>query len=85
MCIRDRVEALAADITAQGEHTLKIIGAMPSWMPKALESYRVGTPIPDARVMLDQVRQQFIEGTAKDAEYALPIYVDGDSPWRKTS
>ena len=81
----DWVEALAADITAQGEHTLKIIGAMPSWMPKALESYRVGTPIPDARVMLDQVRQQFIEGTAQDAEYALPIYVDGDSPWRKTS
>ena len=61
----DWVEALAADITAQGEHTLKIIGAMPSWMPKALESYRVGTPIPDARVMLDQVRQQFIKGTAR--------------------
>ena len=81
----DWVDALAADITAQGEHTLKIIGAMPSWMPKPLESYCVGTPIPDARVMLGQVRQQYIDGIAQDAEYALPVYVDGDSPWRKTS
>ena len=79
------VDVLASDITAQGEHTLKIIGAMPSWMPKPLESYGVGTPIPDARVMLGQVRQQFVDGTAQDAEYALPVYVDGDSPWRKTS
>jgi hypothetical protein len=79
------IEALAADITAQGENTLKIIGAMPSWMPSALEPYFVGTPIPDAKVMLGQVRQQYLDGGAQEAEYALPVYVDGDSPWRKTS
>lgn len=81
----DWIEALAADITAQGENTLKIIGAMPSWMPKVLEPYWVGIPMPDARVMLSQVRQQFIDGTGQDPEYALPVYVDGDSPWRKST
>lgn len=81
----DWIEALAADITAQGENTLKIIGAMPSWMPQTLKPHCVGTPIPDASVMLGQVRQQYIEGSAQDAEYALPVYVDGDSPWRKST
>lgn len=81
----DWIAALAADVNAQSEHTLKIIGAMPSWMPKTLASYAVGIPIPNARVMLGQVRQRYIAGTAQDAEYALPVYVEGDSPWRKTS
>ena len=81
----DWIEELAVDITARGENTLKIIGAMPSWMPKALDPCCVGTPLPDARVMLCQVRQQYIDGTAQDAEYALPVYVKGDSPWRKNS
>ena len=81
----DWIEALAQDITAQGKNTLKIIGAMPDWMPGALTSAFVGTPVPDARVMISQVRQLYANGSAQGVEYALPIYVEGDSPWRKSS
>ena len=79
----DWIEALAQDITAQGKNTLKIIGAMPDWMPGALTSAFVGTPVPDARVMISQVRQLYANGSAQGVEYALPIYVEGDSPWRE--
>ena len=38
----------------------------------------------NAAAMIEPVRQVHANGLSKSAEMALPIYVEGDSPWRKS-
>jgi hypothetical protein len=37
----------------------------------------------NAVAMIERVRQVHASGLSKPAQMALPIYVEGDSPWRK--
>jgi hypothetical protein len=39
----------------------------------------------NAIAMIERVREEHANGLSKPAEMALPIYVEGDSPWRKSS
>ena len=38
----------------------------------------------NAASMIEPVRQVHANGLSKSADMALPIYVEGDSPWRKS-
>ena len=60
-----------------------IIGAMPVWLPDELKACSRGEVIPDARDMISTARSTHEEGRSVSAEFALPIYIQGDSPWRK--
>jgi hypothetical protein len=60
-----------------------IIGAMPDWLPNELRACSRGEVIPDAQAMISTARSTHAEGRSVSAEFALPIYVQGDSPWRK--
>lgn len=62
---------------------LAIIGPRPNWLPEVLSDCCVGEVVPDATTMIGPARNIHALGSSVDAERALPIYVQGDSPWRK--
>lgn len=63
--------------------TIATIGAIPDWLPDELKACSHGEVIPDAQAMLSTARSTHAAGRSVSAEFALPIYVQGDSPWRK--
>jgi len=62
---------------------LALIGAVPDWLVDDLQARSYGEVVPDARVMIGEARTAHAEGRSVAPELALPIYVQGDSPWRK--
>ena len=66
------------------EDTLAV-GVWPGWLPERLRSQFVESVEPSAQAMLDTVELSFRNGQACAPEQALPIYVQGDSPWVKTA
>ena len=62
---------------------LVVLGVTPDWLPKQLNNCCVGAVTPDAQHMVAFARQADKRGDSVAAELALPIYVQGDSPWRK--
>ena len=60
-----------------------MLGVTPNWLPKQLSDSCVGAVIPSAQRMIDVAREADQRGDSVAAELALPIYVQGDSPWRK--
>lgn len=81
----DWMRNLVAEYARNTAKLLRIIGTLPTWVPCELNEWLVGNPIPDARVMISLARRQYLQGAGYDAEYAIPFYVKGDSPWRKNS
>ncbi len=68
---------------ADGVTRLAVLGVTPNWLPKKLSDSCVGAVIPSAQRMIDVAREADQRGDSVAAELALPIYVQGDSPWRK--
>jgi len=60
-----------------------IVGEMPPWLPQCRLTH-ITLP-PSAKVMVARTRAYHAQGGSVDAELALPVYVDGDSPWVKLS
>ena len=69
-----------SDLSSSG---LAMIGARPSWLVDELQACSHGEVIPDAQTMIGAARTAHKEGRSVGPEFALPIYVQGDSPWRK--
>ena len=77
------LEDLATEAAQGRVSDLAIIGARPDWLPEVLRDCCVGEVVPDAATMIAPARKIHALGGSVDAEQALPIYVQGDSPWRK--
>ena len=74
------------DIAADDDldaNLVAMIGSMPDWLPEDIKTCGRGEVIPDASAMISTARTIHKEGRGVTAEWALPIYVQGDSPWRK--
>ena len=64
---------------------LSLAGPRPQWLPEAMTFEREVDPAANAAVMVAPVRQLHDLGHSKRAQEALPIYVEGDSPWQKVA
>ena len=73
---------LAQQATADST-SLAVLGPVPDWLPEQMRDCCVGEVAPDARSMIAPARHAHEHGASVAAEQALPIYVQGDSPWRK--
>ncbi|MEM9622961.1 MAG: tRNA (adenosine(37)-N6)-threonylcarbamoyltransferase complex dimerization subunit type 1 TsaB [Pseudomonadota bacterium] len=62
-----------------------VIGQVPEWLPESLQNIAHETVEPAADTVLDFVQGQHNTGMSLAPEYALPSYVQGDSPWKKQS
>ena len=69
---------------AQGLET-SVVGVLPPWLSAELSSEFIPDVQPSALAMVAYVRQQHEIGKSLPPERALPMYITGDSPWRKTS
>jgi len=59
------------------------VGEQPQWLVD-IESDRFHTGLyPEADSVLDLIEQLHLDGKSKDPEFALPVYLEGDSPWVK--
>ncbi len=61
------------------------VGTPPTWWPQTLELAWLPDIAPSALHSLDWVLQQHAAGASQPAESALPRYVEGDSPWKKSA
>lgn len=61
------------------------IGPCPPWLSAHAPFEDFGDGGLNAAAMLETTRQRYREGEASPGHLALPIYVDGDSPWQKNS
>ena len=64
---------------------LKGLGPRPAWLDPNIPFATQTESDMNAVAMIDRVRQVHANGLSKPAEMALPIYVEGDSPWRKNN
>ena len=60
---------------------MTLIGESPGWLEGGLTLMEVE---PDARAMLHLVAQLHAQGESVTPESALPRYLEGDSPWKKS-
>ena len=61
-----------------------IVGKVPSWLPEHLHDYVLETHYPRAEVMIAAALAAHHDGQSVPPELGLPVYFDGDSPWRKS-
>lgn len=64
---------------------LKGLGPRPAWLTADIPFASETESDMHAAAMIEPVRQVHANGLSKPAEMALPIYVEGDSPWRKSA
>ena len=62
-----------------------IVGSRPSWLSTDILIAPAREVVPDATRMIDMAKAAHQNGFAKPAHLALPVYVEGDSPWRKAN
>jgi tRNA threonylcarbamoyladenosine biosynthesis protein TsaB len=62
---------------------LGLAGPRPSWLAASVRFQTEVDLEPNARMMTAAVRRAHESGNSVAAQAALPIYVDGDSPWNK--
>ncbi len=62
-----------------------IIGDKPEWLEEKWADELCIDVYPEANAVLDLVEGIHQEGKSRTPDEALPIYVDGDSPWVKES
>ncbi len=79
--VLDAGESQAPDVV--GGVVAGIVGEMPPWLPECGLTH-ITLP-PSAKVMVARTRAYHAQGSSVDAELALPVYVQGDSPWVKLS
>ena len=63
---------------------LKGLGPRPAWLDANIPFAGETENDMNAASMIEPVRQAHANGLSKSADMALPIYVEGDSPWRKS-
>ena len=68
-----------------GQQSLSLVGPRPSWMSEALVFEQTVELAPNAKAMVQPVRNAHSLGQSQPAQQALPIYVEGDSPWKKVA
>ena len=59
------------------------LGPRPDWLDATIPFASQTENDMNAVAMIERVRQVHASGLSKPAQMALPIYVEGDSPWRK--
>ena len=62
-----------------------VLGDFPDWFPDEASERHENDIIPDAGVMIEIGKLRHEKSLSVDAELALPIYVEGDSPWKKST
>ncbi len=61
-----------------------IAGKLPTWLPEPLQDYALDVLYPQATVMIAEAQAQNLAGESVAAQFGLPQYFAGDSPWRKS-
>mgnify|MGYP003314743662 CR=1 FL=1 len=60
------------------------VGQQPQWLVN-IEGNRFYSGLhPEADSVLDLMERLDLEGMSRAPEFALPVYLEGDSPWVKT-
>ncbi|HAN80995.1 MAG TPA: tRNA (adenosine(37)-N6)-threonylcarbamoyltransferase complex dimerization subunit type 1 TsaB [Gammaproteobacteria bacterium] len=62
-----------------------VLGDLPDWFPNEASERHVSDVIPDAGVMIEIGNRRHEQNLSVEAELALPIYVEGDTPWKKST
>tara|TARA_Y100001935_G_scaffold18256_1_gene13417 strand:- start:753 stop:1319 length:567 start_codon:yes stop_codon:yes gene_type:complete len=62
-----------------------VLGDFPGWFPHEASERYEGDVIPDAGVMIEIGKLRHEQNLSVEAELALPIYVEGDTPWKKST
>ena len=62
---------------------LRGLGPRPDWLDATIPFASQTENDMNAVAMIERVRQMHAQGLSQPAHMALPIYVEGDSPWRK--
>ena len=62
-----------------------VLGDLPDWFPNEASERYVSDVIPDAGVMIEIGKRRHEQNLSLEAELALPIYVEGDTPWKKST
>ena len=60
-----------------------VLGDLPDWFPNEASERHESDVIPDAGVMIEIGKRRHEQNLSLEAELALPIYVEGDTPWKK--
>ena len=60
-----------------------VLGDFPDWFPSEASEKYESEVIPDAGVMVEIAKLRHEQNLSVEAELALPIYVEGDTPWKK--
>lgn len=59
-----------------------VVGELPPWLPDSMRAAYVANVTPCSDVMVSFARQVHASGASVSAELALPMYIEGDSPWQ---
>ena len=62
-----------------------VLGDLPDWFPNEASERHESDVIPDAGVMIEIGKRRHEQNLSLEAELALPIYVEGDTPWKKST
>ena len=62
-----------------------VLGDLPDWFPNEASERHESNVIPDAGVMIEIGKRRHEQNLSVEAELALPIYVEGDTPWKKST
>ncbi len=62
-----------------------VLGDLPDWFPSEASERHVSDVIPDAGVMIEIGTRKHEQNLSFESELALPIYVEGDTPWKKST
>lgn len=73
------------DDVAQTNEGLQGLGPRPQWLEKGVRFDHGSDVELSALAMLDITRQMHERGLSRPPSEALPIYVEGDSPWQKVA
>ena len=65
------------------KHSGNGVGEQPEWLVEIESGCFHNGLYPEAGSVLDLIEQLHLNGMSRDPEFALPVYLEGDSPWVK--
>ena len=74
---------LEPDWLKEIKHSGNGVGEQPEWLVEIESGCFHNGLYPEADSVLDLIEQLHLDGKSKDPEFALPVYLEGDSPWVK--
>ncbi|MEL0048806.1 MAG: tRNA (adenosine(37)-N6)-threonylcarbamoyltransferase complex dimerization subunit type 1 TsaB [Gammaproteobacteria bacterium] len=81
----DRLYTQTPEWLKAGQQPCSLAGPRPLWLSEGLIFDQTVDPAPNAQAMVLPVRHAHSLGHSQPAQDALPIYVEGDSPWKKVA